>query len=226
MSPASQWAPAAGDTQSTPSQQLDSAVASSGILRATSRIRLNPTNACPTRNAMGGVGETLLSTEAIAARVTALGEEVSDAYRGMRPVLVVVLKGSFVFAADLSRAIRTEHEVEFMRARSYAGTASSGSVEVTGLERAELVGRHVLVVEDIVDTGLTLKGIIEEMRGMGAESVKTCSFLRKTTERRRENTPEIDFVAFDIPDKFIVGYGLDLDQRWRHLPYVAVYNPE
>ncbi len=171
------------------------------------------------------IAEVLLSESVIRERVAKLGVEMSAAYAGRRPVLVVVLKGSYVFAADLSRAMREEHEIEFMRAYSYAGTMSTGSVTVKGLESAVLTGRHVVIVEDIVDTGLTLKAIIKALEGMGAASVKVCTFLRKDTTRREADAPVADFVAFDIPDKFIVGYGLDLDQRYRHLPYVAVYKP-
>lgn len=167
------------------------------------------------------IGDVLLSAEVIASRVQALGYELTTAYASRRPVLVVVLKGSYVFAADLSRALRTDHEVEFIRARSYVGTESTGDVTVTGLEDVSLHGRHVLLVEDIVDTGLTLKVLIKRMHGLGAASVKTCSFLCKKTERRLSDTPPVDYFAFEIPDKFIVGYGLDLDQKYRHLPHVA-----
>lgn len=172
------------------------------------------------------VGEVLLSAEAIASRVDALGAELTTAYAGLRPVLVSVLKGSYIFAADLSRVLRAEHDIEFIRARSYAGSESSGSVLITGLEEVSLQDRHVIIVEDIIDTGLTLKMLTKQMRGLGAKSVKTCSFLCKITDRRLDDTPPVDYFAFEIPDKFIVGYGLDLDQRYRHLPYVAELNPE
>lgn len=171
------------------------------------------------------IGEVLLSSEEIRTRITELGAELSLAYAGKRPVLVVVLKGSYIFASDLSRALQAAHEVEFIRARSYSGTASTGSVQITGLSAVDLRGRHVLVVEDIVDTGLTLKSISKEISGRGAVSVRTVAFVSKRTKRRIDGTPPVDYHAFEVPDKFIVGYGLDIDQRLRHLPNVCLYNP-
>lgn len=172
------------------------------------------------------IGTILLSESAIATRVKALGKELSAAYSGLCPVLVAVLKGSYVFAADLSRAIEVSHEIEFIRARSYSGTESTGSVTITGLSQVDMRGRHVLIVEDIVDTGLTIKEISKEIRGRGAKSVKTVTFVQKRTDRRMNDVPAVDYYAFELPDQFIVGYGLDVDQRLRHLPYVAVYNPD
>lgn len=169
------------------------------------------------------VGEVLIGSAAIARRVAELGEQLSTEYQGQYPVLLVVLKGSFIFSADLSRALTIEHEIQFIRARSYEGTESSGSVSVTGIEGVDLKGRHVLVVEDIVDTGLTLMSLMEHFSKMGAASVKSCTLLQKETARRRADTPAVSFTAFTIPDKFVVGYGLDFDQRLRHLPFVGVY---
>lgn len=171
------------------------------------------------------LSEVLLSAEKINKRVIELGGELSQRYNNLHPVLVVVLKGSYIFAADLSRAIHEPHEVEFVRATSYEGTQSSGDVRIQGLENVSLKGRHVLVVEDIVDTGLTLKTLLNKFQNMGAKSVKCCTFLRKVTTRRHADTPHVDFFAFEIQDKFVVGYGLDVDQRFRHLPFVGVYKP-
>lgn len=174
------------------------------------------------------IGEVILTEEAIALRVKALGAELSELYRTLNPILIVVLKGSYIFGADISRNLKVPHEVEFIRCQSYSGTASTGSVKmVTGLSKnLDLTGRHVLIVEDIVDTGLTLQKISEEFKGKGVASIKTCTFVQKATKRRLENVPSIDYVAFELPDLFIVGYGLDIDQKLRHLPYVAVYRPE
>ncbi len=172
------------------------------------------------------IGAVLVSEKEIAERIAALGAELTAAYAGLRPILVAVLKGSYVFAADLSRAIDASHEIEFIRARSYSGTTSTGSVTISGLSEVDMRDRHVLIVEDIVDTGLTLKQISKEIRGRGAKSVKTVTFVQKRTERRMSDVPAVDYFAFELPDRFIVGYGLDVDQRLRHLPYVAVYNPD
>lgn len=168
------------------------------------------------------IGEVLLGSTPISHRITELGVDISRDYDGKNPVLVVVLKGSFVFAADLSRALTIPHRVEFIRARSYEGDKSTGAVQVTGLEGVDLANEHVIIVEDIVDTGLTLKALTKRLADLGAASVVTCSFLMKMTSRRQTNTPDVRYAAFDIPDKFVVGYGLDYDQRYRHLPFVGV----
>jgi hypoxanthine phosphoribosyltransferase len=168
------------------------------------------------------VGEVLLGSTAIARRVADLGEQITHDYAGRNPVLVVVLKGSFIFAADLSRAIQTPHEVQFIRAQSYTGTESSGTVRITGLEGVDLAKRHVIVVEDIVDTGLTAMELMRGLASLGAASVTLCTLLSKETSRRKEDTPKPDYVAFSIPDKFVVGYGLDHDQKLRHLPFVGI----
>lgn len=170
----------------------------------------------------GQVGEVLLGSAEIGARVTALGAELAAAYDGKNPVLLVVLKGSFIFAADLSRAVDTAHELHFIRARSYVGDVSSGEVDVSGLDGVSLDGRHVVVVEDIVDTGLTMAALMRRIEAMGAASVEAITLLQKETVRRRPETPPVRWVAFTIPDKFVVGYGLDFDQRLRHLPFVGV----
>lgn len=169
------------------------------------------------------VSEVLIGSAALSARISELGAEIASDYSGKNPLLIVVLKGSYMFAADLSRNIPTPHELEFIRARSYVGTASSGRVVVQGLEDVTLKTRHIIVIEDIVDTGLTLTELYRSFEGAGAASMKTCSLLEKETVRRKETVPTIDYVAFKIPDKFVVGYGLDLDQRFRHLPFVGVY---
>lgn len=174
------------------------------------------------------IGKVILSEEAISARVKELGAELSALYRGLNPILIVVLKGSYIFGADISRNLKVSHEVEFIRCQSYSGTASTGTVKmVTGLSKnLDLTGRHVIIVEDIVDTGLTLQKISQEFKGKGVASIKTCTFVQKVTKRRLDDVPDIDYVAFELPDLFIVGYGLDIDQKFRHLPYVAVYTPD
>ncbi|CDF36006.1 unnamed protein product [Chondrus crispus] len=169
------------------------------------------------------VSEVLIGTHALSKRIFALGDQISSDYAGLNPLLIVVLKGSYMFASDLSRSVTVEHELEFIRARSYVGTRSSGSVTIQGLDDVSLKGRHLIVIEDIVDTGLTLTNLYKSFEGQGAASIKTCSLLEKETTRRPESVPHIDYVAFKIPDKFVIGYGLDVDQRFRHLPFVGVF---
>lgn len=170
------------------------------------------------------IDSVLLSANDLHARVQMLGKEISRFYGQLNPVLLVVLKGSFMFAADLMRAMDVRHDVEFIRCSSYVGTNSTGKVKIMGLEKTQLRNRHVLVIEDIVDTGLTLKNLVEELKScMDVASVKVCSLLEKDTTRRTHDIPNIDWIAFQIPDKFVVGYGLDVDQRFRHLPFVGVY---
>lgn len=169
------------------------------------------------------LSEMLITPSQIATRLSTLAAQLSSSYASLNPVLVVVLKGSFMFAADLSRALSIPHSLEFIRASSYQGTQSMGHVTVDGLENVQLTGKHVLVIEDIVDTGLTLRRLFDVVQERGAASVKCCSFLEKETTRRTINVPHVDYVAFRIPDKFVVGYGLDVDQRFRHLPFVGVY---
>lgn len=169
------------------------------------------------------MSEMLITPSEITARLSTLAAQLSASYASLNPVLVVVLKGSFMFAADLSRALSVPHSLEFIRASSYQGTQTMGQVTVHGLENVKLAGKHVLVIEDIVDTGLTLRRLYDVLQDRGAVSVKCCAFLEKETTRRRANVPNVDFVAFRIPDKFVVGYGLDVDQRFRHLPFVGVY---
>mmetsp|Transcript_4365 Transcript_4365/g.11944 ORF Transcript_4365/g.11944 Transcript_4365/m.11944 type:complete len:187 (-) Transcript_4365:201-761(-) len=165
----------------------------------------------------------LLPEDKIRARVAELGQELSSAYAGKHLVLLGVLTGSFMFAADLSRAICLQHEVHFMKASSYKGTQSTGSVAISGLEKISLEGKHVLIVEDIVDTGLTMKRIRDALAERGCASVAAVSFLLKNTSRRIAEPPAVEYIAFEVEDEFVVGYGLDYDQRLRHLPFVGIF---
>ncbi|MEM1033001.1 MAG: hypoxanthine phosphoribosyltransferase [Myxococcota bacterium] len=164
---------------------------------------------------------TLLSAEQIAERVAALGAEISRDYAGQKLVLVCVLKGSFVFTADLARAIEGQVRVEFLGVRSYGeGTETTGVVQITQDLTKSVEGENVLIVEDIVDTGLTLAHLRDLFRTRKPASVKICSLLHKPARTRIEVT--IDYLGFTIEDKFVVGYGLDWAQRYRHLPFVGV----
>jgi hypoxanthine phosphoribosyltransferase len=163
-----------------------------------------------------------LSAEQIAARVQQLGTLIAADYRGQELILIGVLKGSFIFLADLARAINLpDLGVEFLGVQSYGDeTATSGVVQITADLTRSIDGRHVLVVEDIVDTGLTMEYLLDNLRTRRPASVKLCSLLHKPSRMLRPCT--IDYLGFTIPDLFVVGYGLDCAQKYRHLPYIGV----
>jgi len=164
---------------------------------------------------------TMLSKEEIAKRVQELGAEITNEYRDQNLVLVVVLKGSFVFAADLSRAIDLPLRVDFLGVRSYGeGTETSGVVQITQDLSRPIAGEDVLIVEDIVDTGLTIAHLIDLFRTRNPRSVKVCALLHKPARARV--AVKVDYLGFTIEDKFVVGYGLDFAERHRNLPYIGV----
>jgi hypoxanthine phosphoribosyltransferase len=163
----------------------------------------------------------LLSAQVISERVRALGKQISADYAGKSLVLLCVLKGSFVFAADLARAIDLPLRVEFLGVRSYGDdTRSSGVVQITLDLTRPISGDHVLLVEDIVDTGLTLSYLREQLLARTPASVKVCTLLHKPA--RSLKPVEIDYLGFQVDDVFVVGYGLDHAERYRNLPYVGV----
>jgi hypoxanthine phosphoribosyltransferase len=164
---------------------------------------------------------TLLSTEQIAARVRELGAQITKDYEGRRLVLVSVLKGSFIFTADLCRAIDTQLRIEFLGVRSYGeGTSSSGVVQITQDLSKPIEGEDILIVEDIVDTGLTIAHLLELFHTRHPASIKVCSLLHKPA-RTKVEVP-IDYLGFTIEDRFVVGYGLDWAERYRNLPFINV----
>ncbi len=161
------------------------------------------------------------SAEQIGARVRELGAQISRDYDGERLVLVCVLKGSFVFTADLARAIDGHVRVEFLGVQSYGdGNESSGMVQITQDLTKSIEDEHVLIVEDIVDTGLTIAHLLDLLRTRKPASVKVCALLHKPA-RTRIQVP-IDYLGFTIEDKFVVGYGLDYAQRYRNLPFIGI----
>ncbi|HEX3770996.1 MAG TPA: hypoxanthine phosphoribosyltransferase [Polyangiaceae bacterium] len=164
---------------------------------------------------------TMLSADEIAARIRALGAEITRDYAGRPLVLVCVLKGSFVFAADLARAIDLPLRIDFLGVRSYGvNTETSGVVQIThDLSRA-ISNEHVLLVEDIVDTGLTIAHLIDLLRTRGPSSVKVCALLHKPARARIQ--VKIDYLGFTIEDRFVVGFGLDFAEKYRNLPYIGV----
>ncbi len=171
------------------------------------------------------IGHVLFSEEAIRSRVTALGRELAAEYAGKVPILVSILKGGFIFLADLVRAMDVPCEMDFMVVTSYEDrTESSGVVRILSDLGLNIEGRHVLVVEDIVDTGLTLEYLRELLLARNPASLKVITLLDKSA-RRRVHVP-IDYVGFAVPDEFVVGYGLDYAQRFRNLPYITVLDDQ
>lgn len=165
--------------------------------------------------------EPLFTAEQIAARVAAIGSQIARDYAGRDPLLVGVLKGACVFVSDLLRAIDLRLGIEFMAISSYgASTRSSGEVRIVKDLDVSVEGRDIIVVEDIIDTGLTLSYLLSNLRRRGAASVRLVALLDKS-ERREREVP-VDYVGFTIPDAFVVGYGLDYAERYRNLPYIAV----
>ncbi len=171
------------------------------------------------------VGEVLISQEQIREKTKELGRRIAQDYEGKNPLLICVLKGGLMFLADLMREIHMPLEIDFMAVSSYGdATESSGVVRILmDLER-NIRGRHVLIVEDIIDTGRTLNYIIENLHTRGPASIKVCTLLDKPA-RRLLDIP-LDYVGFEIPDRFVIGYGLDFGEIYRNLPFVGVLKPE
>ncbi len=174
---------------------------------------------------MANLGEVLLTEEQIARKVAELAAAISRDYAGLELLLVGVLNGAIVFAADLMRSLSIPAELDLVGVSSYGdGTVSSGECELTKDVDRPLEERHVLVVEDIVDTGRTVAVVVECLKRRGAASVKVCALLDKPSRREVDFQP--DYIGFAIPNKFVVGYGLDFAQHYRGLPYVAVLKDE
>jgi hypoxanthine phosphoribosyltransferase len=171
------------------------------------------------------VEQVLVSEQQIAAKVAELGRLISEAYSGHELTLVSVLKGSLPFMADLMRAITIPVRIDLMEVSSYGGvtTESSGLVRILKDLSASIDGRDVLLVEDIIDTGLTLNYLLRYLRGKNPRSLRICALLDKPA-RRLVDIP-IDYVGFTIPDQFVVGYGLDYGELYRNLRYVGVLRP-
>jgi hypoxanthine phosphoribosyltransferase len=172
------------------------------------------------------IGEVLLSEADIAAKVAELGRRISEDYAGHNLTLVSVLKGSLPFMADLMRQITLPLRIDLMEVSSYGGTAteSSGLVRIMKDLSASIADEDVLLVEDIIDTGLTLNYLVRYLRGKSPASLKICTLLDKPA-RRLVDIP-VDYVGFEIPDQFVVGYGLDYSERYRNLRFVGVLRPE
>ena len=167
----------------------------------------------------------LLSEEEIKARVQVLGDQLYDAFHDKNPLFVGVLKGCFIFMADLVRAAQLKSELEFIGVSSYQnGTKSSGVVQITRDLQEDINGRDVIIVEDILDSGNTLEFLKKYLMAKGAASVTIVTLLDKPA--RREKAITADYAGFVVPDEFVVGYGLDYAQQYRNMPYIGVLKPE
>ena len=166
--------------------------------------------------------ENLIDRKTVENRIKELAKQIEKDYAGEEVYCVGLLKGSVVFLSDLVKEINSPVIIDFMSVSSYGSeTVSSGDVKILKDTDLDLRGKHVLIVEDIIDTGLTLEHVIRYFKeSKGVKTLKTCTLLSKP-ERRKVNI-DIDYVGFDVPDKFVIGYGLDYDQKYRNLPYIAV----
>ena len=167
----------------------------------------------------------LLSEDQIKARIAELGRELTADYAGKNPIFIGVLKGVVMFFADMIRAIPLDCQIDFMAVSSYGGgTQSSGKIQIQKDISVDLAGRHGVILEDILDSGLTLSHTAAYLKTKGPASLKICTLLDKPDRRKAE--VQADYVGFTIPNLFVVGYGLDFDENYRNLPYVGVLKPE
>ena len=172
------------------------------------------------------IEKILLTEEQIQTRITELGEILSEDYKDKNPIVVGVMKGVVVFYADMIRKIKTPCQMDFMWISSYAGTESTGNMIVRRDVSSDIKGRHVLVLEDIFDTGNSLDYTVKHLLAKEPASVKVCTLLDKPERRNPDITLKPDYIGFTIPNEFVVGYGLDFNENYRNLPYVGILKPE
>lgn len=173
------------------------------------------------------LAETLIDETTLQARVEALGDQISADYAGSTNlILICILKGGVMFLCDLTRHIDVPHEIDFMAVSSYGKGVreSTSKVRIDMDLTADISGKHVLIVEDIIDSGFTLQFVIKMLSARQPASLKLCTLLNKAS--RRQVTINVDYVGFDIADKFVFGYGLDLDEKFRNLPFIGVVNQD
>ena len=171
------------------------------------------------------IAKILISEEELRRRVAELGAQISADYQDSNPLLICVLKGGYVFLADLTRCLDIQHGIDFMAVSSYAnGTTSSGVVRILKDLDRDIAGRHVLIVEDIIDTGRTIAYLLENLRVRQPASLRICTLLSKPS--RREVDLQVDYIGFEIPNEFVIGYGLDYAENYRHLRFIGVLKPE
>ena len=169
--------------------------------------------------------KVLVTEEELKARITEMGAELYEQFHGKNPLFLGVLKGSFVFMADLVRACQVKSDVEFIAVSSYGNaTSSSGAVQITHDIQQDITGRNLVIIEDILDSGNTLSFLKQYFLTKGAASVTICTLLDKPSRRAKAITA--DYIGFTVPDEFVVGYGLDYCQKYRNLPYIGVLKPE
>ena len=178
----------------------------------------------PAQSPPNAISEVLLSEQQILRRVQELGAAISADYAGLDPVLVGVLRGVVLFMADLMRAIPIPHSVDFLAITSYGAAGRAGQVRLLKDLEASIEGRHVLFVEDMVDTGLTLHALLRMLRARQPASLHVCTLFNKP--RLRLVKLPIRYIGFELPDRYVVGYGLDYRQRYRNLPYVGVLSAQ
>ena len=171
------------------------------------------------------VAEILIGTEELQAKIAELGRQISEDYQGRNPLLICLLRGAVVFLSDLIRAIDIPLEMDFMAISSYGDSIeSSGVVRLIMDLKSNITGRNVLIVEDIVDTGRTLAYMLDNLQTRRPTDIKVCALLSKPS--RREVQVDLNYLGFEIPDKFVVGYGLDYAENYRNLPFIGVLKPE
>jgi hypoxanthine phosphoribosyltransferase len=170
------------------------------------------------------IASVLISEKAIQSKIEELASQIDRDYAGLEILLVGVLKGAFMVISDLSRALTIPVQIDFMAVSSYgSATSTSGVVRILKDLDKDVVGRHLLIVEDIIDSGLTLAYLLRNLRSRGPESVEVCALLRKP-EAAKVEIP-VRYVGFEIPNEFVVGYGLDYGERYRNLPYIGTLRP-
>ena len=172
------------------------------------------------------IEQVLLTQEQIRERIEEMGKILTREYADKNPVVVGVLKGVVVFYADMIRQIKVPCQMDFMWISSYEGTSSSGNMVVKRDLSADIKGRHVLILEDIYDTGNSLDFVYKHLMEKEPASIKICTLLDKPSRRRPGITLQADYVGFEIPNAFVVGYGLDYNEQYRNLPYVGILRPE
>ncbi|KXS45657.1 MULTISPECIES: hypoxanthine phosphoribosyltransferase [unclassified Candidatus Frackibacter] len=172
------------------------------------------------------IEEVLITAEEIEERIVELGAEITADYEVDDDIVMVgILRGGIMFMSDLARHVDLPVTFDFMDVSSYDGTKSSGVVRIIKDLEENIEGRHVLIVEDIIDTGLTLKHVVDFLATRDPASIKICTLLDKP-DRRTEKEVDMDYNGFEIPDKFVVGYGLDYNEKYRNVPYIFVLKPE
>lgn len=170
------------------------------------------------------IREILFSEAELKAKVAELGKQLKEDYDGKNPLVVGVMKGAFVFTADLVRAMDCPVQMDFIIAKSYGNsTQTSGSVKIIKDLENDISGRHVILVEDIIDSGVTMSKLIKMLNTRNAASIKLCALLSKPSRRQVDVT--IDYCGWEVPDHFVVGYGLDYAEKYRNLPYIGILKP-